>query len=74
MKYTYRLHPEEFSLGDTEQFYADMAKKSEVTSENLRAQIQGYLEDAARARTDAEIARREIERLNKEIASLKAGR
>lgn len=27
MKYTWRLHPEEFSLGDTEQFYADMAKK-----------------------------------------------
>ena len=51
--------------------YADMAKKSEVTSENLRAQIQGYLEDAARARTDAEITKRELERVSKELASLK---
>ena len=54
--------------------YADMAKKSEITSENLRGQIQEYLEDAARARTDVEISKREIERLTKEIASLKAGR
>lgn len=52
--------------------YADMAKKSETTSENLRAQIQGYLEDAARARTDAEVTKRELERVNKELAALKA--
>ena len=52
--------------------YADAAKKSEITSENLRNQIQEYLEDAARARTDVEISKREIERLTKEIASLKA--
>ncbi len=54
--------------------FADAAKKSEVTSENLRGQIQEYLEDAARARTDAEIARREIERLTKELAAAKAAR
>ena len=52
--------------------YADAAKKSEITSENLRNQIQEYLEDAARARTDVEISKREIEKLNKEIATLKA--
>ena len=49
--------------------YADSAKKCESTSENLRNQIQGYLEDAARARTDAEISKRECERLAKELAS-----
>lgn len=54
--------------------YADSAKKSETASENLRKQIQDYIEDVARARTDVEISRREIERLNKEIASLKAGK
>lgn len=54
--------------------YADMAKKSEVTSENLRGQIQEYLEDAARARTDAEITKRELERVTKELAALKASR
>ncbi|MBQ2841638.1 MAG: cell division protein ZapA [Clostridia bacterium] len=54
--------------------YADAAKKGEITSENLRGQIQEYLEDAARARTDAEIAKRELERVSKELAALKAAK
>lgn len=54
--------------------YADAAKKSEITSENLRGQIQEYLEEAARAKTDVEIAKRELERVSKELAALKAGR
>ncbi len=53
---------------------ADAAKKSEMTSENLRGQIQEYLEDSARARTDVEIMKRENERLLKEIASFKAAK
>ncbi len=54
--------------------YADASKKCEITAENLRGQIQEYLEDAARARTDAEISKRELERLNKELAALKASK
>ena len=54
--------------------YADLSKKSEITSENLRGQIQEYLEDAARARTDVEILRRESERLSKELAALKSAK
>lgn len=54
--------------------YADAAKKGETTSENLRGQIQEYLEDAARARTDAEIAKREFERVSKELAALKSSK
>ena len=54
--------------------YADAAKKSEIVSENLRTQIQEYLEDAARARTDAEISKRELERLSKELAAVKAAK
>lgn len=54
--------------------YADAAKKSDAVSDNLRAQIQEYLEDAARARTDVEITRRELERVTKELASLKASK
>ncbi len=54
--------------------YADAAKKCEGTAENLRCQIQEYLEDAARARTDVEISRREAERLSKELAALKAAK
>lgn len=54
--------------------YVDLLKKSETTSENLRNQIQGYLEDAARAKTDFEISKRECEKLSKELASLKASK
>lgn len=52
--------------------YADNFKKAQQSAENLRSQIQEYLEDAARARTDAEITRREAERLGKELAALRA--
>ena len=51
--------------------YADLAKKQEENAEHLRSQIQAYLEDAAKARTDAEIMRRESERLNRELATLR---
>lgn len=52
--------------------YADLAKKAEMSAENLRSQIQEYLEDAARAKTNAEVSRREAERLGKELATLRA--
>ncbi len=51
--------------------YADQYKKSERDCENLRTQIQAYLEDAARSRTDAELAKREVASLTKEIEALK---
>ena len=54
--------------------YMDSYKKSEMTCENLRTQIQDYLEDAARSRTDAEISKREVEKLNKELNALKSSR
>lgn len=52
--------------------FLDMFKKSESSSENLRSQIQDYLADAAQARTDSEITKRELDRANKEIAALRA--
>ena len=54
--------------------YMDVYKKAESSSENLRSQIQDYLEDAARARTDSEITKRELERVSKELAALRAGK
>ncbi len=54
--------------------YADASKKCEITAENLRNQIQEYLEESARARTDVEIMKRENERLMKENAALKAAK
>jgi cell division protein ZapA (FtsZ GTPase activity inhibitor) len=52
--------------------HADAAKKAEQSAENLRSQIQEYLEDAARAKTNAEVSRREAERLGKELSTLRA--
>ena len=52
--------------------YADNAKRASQSADHLRSQIQEYLEDAARARTDAEIAKRELERVNKELTSVRA--
>lgn len=48
--------------------YLDEAEKSAFGADNMRAQIQDYLEDAARARMAAEEAKREVERLRRELA------
>lgn len=54
--------------------YMDAFKKADAGAENLRSQIQDYLEDAAKARTDSEITKRELDRLGKELAALRARR
>lgn len=52
--------------------YADMCRKAEVSADNLRSQIKEYLEDSARSKMDAEIARREVERLTRELQNVQA--
>ena len=52
--------------------YLDELKKSTSGADNMRAQIKDYLEDAAKAKLAAEEARREVERLRREIGYLKA--
>lgn len=51
---------------------ADNCKKATASADNLRAQIKDYLEDSARARMEVDVARREIERLNREISNLRS--
>ncbi|MDR2524591.1 MAG: cell division protein ZapA [Oscillospiraceae bacterium] len=51
--------------------FMDAAKEAETTAENLRSRIQDYLEDAARMKKEAELARHEAERLHRELAELK---
>ncbi|MEG0979282.1 MAG: cell division protein ZapA [Oscillospiraceae bacterium] len=51
--------------------YADTAKKAVDSADNLRNQIKEYLEDSARYKMEAEVARRDIERLNRELQSLR---
>ena len=50
---------------------ADASKKATASADNLRAQIKDYLEDSARARMEVDVARREVERLNREISELR---
>lgn len=52
--------------------YADLYKKAEVSADNLRSQIKEYLEDSARSKMDAEIAKREVERLTRELQNVQA--
>ena len=52
--------------------YADCYKKSEENSDNMRTQLAGYVEDAARARIELDEAKRELERLGRKIAMNKA--
>ena len=52
----------------------DEAREAQEASENLRARIQDYLEDAAQMKKEAEHSRHEAEMLNREIAELKRRR
>lgn len=50
---------------------ADACKKANSEAVNLRVQIKDYVEDAARAKLEVDVARREIERLNRELSTLR---
>ncbi len=49
--------------------YADEARKATETADNLRSQIKEYLEDSARYKMEAEVAKRDVERLTRELES-----
>ena len=51
--------------------YLDMSKKSEQATDNIRGQLKEYLQDAAKARIEANEAQRENEQLKEEIKLLK---
>ena len=50
--------------------YIDLYKKAEVSADNIRSRLTDYLEDAARARAEAEESRRELERLRERLNRL----
>ncbi len=50
--------------------YLDDMSKANFTADHLRSQIKEYLEDAARARTEADEQKREVERLKRELIAL----
>ena len=52
--------------------YADAYKKSEVNADHIRTQLTEYLEDAARARVEADEARREASALKRAILQKEA--
>lgn len=43
--------------------YADASKKNGQSTDNLRAQLKTYLEDAAQAKSERDTYKREVERL-----------
>ncbi len=43
--------------------YADASKKNGESTDNLRAQLKNYLEDAAQAKSERDTYKREVERL-----------
>ncbi len=49
----------------------DACKKASASADNLRVQIKDYLEESARAKMEVEVARHEVERLNREISNLR---
>lgn len=51
---------------------ADEAHKSTVTADRLRDQIKDYLDDASSAKSKADLARHETEKLKKELDGLKS--
>ena len=51
--------------------YSDKLHQAEKNSEYLKTQIQVYMEDAAKAKTEAEMARREAERMTKDLRSIR---
>lgn len=51
--------------------YADKYHQAERNADYLKAQIQVYMEDAARAKTEAEMARREAERMTRDLRSIR---
>ena len=52
--------------------YADKAATESDAADNLRGQIKEYLEDSARYKMEAEVARRDVERLQKELKNAKS--
>lgn len=46
----------------------DSFKKSESSADHMRAQLTDYLEDAAKARIELDDARRELDKLRRQLA------
>lgn len=51
--------------------YADKLNDAEKSADFLKSQIQVYMEDSARAKTEAEMARREAERMTRDLRSIR---
>ncbi|MCI8496806.1 MAG: cell division protein ZapA [Clostridiales bacterium] len=50
----------------------DATRKAVSSADHLRAQVKEYLEDAAKARIEADELRRERDRLSREVQTLRA--
>ncbi len=51
--------------------YCDSYKKERANTDHLRSQLKDYLDDAAKARIEADEARRNAQRLGRELETLR---
>lgn len=51
--------------------YADKYFKAAEENQKLREEIKAYMEDAARSKTEAELAKREKEKMTKDLQNIK---
>ncbi len=51
--------------------YADKLGQMQKAAESLKSQIQVYMEDASKAKIEAEMARREAERMTRDLRSIR---
>ncbi len=51
--------------------YCDSYKKERANTDHLRSQLKDYLDDAAKARIEADEARRNVQRLTRELETLR---
>ena len=49
--------------------YADALKKNDSSTDNMRVQIKDYLEDAAKAKSERDFYKRELERAKAKLES-----
>ena len=51
--------------------YLDIYKKERANADHIRVQLKDYLEDAAKARIEVDEARRNMERISRELEMIK---
>ena len=69
--YVYEINDENVFIPDRSIRLRVIPNSNDPEDIYIKEQIKDYLEDSARSRMEVDVARREIERLNREISNLR---